>query len=266
MDSQWTEGGAYERYMGVWSSGVARAFVDWLARPPGLRWLDLGCGTGALTEAIVQRASPASVLGIDTSSGFIAHARERLRVAGSDSRLHFEVGDAQAPVIVPRSVDAAVCGLLLNFLPAPQRALAAMGAALRPGGMAAAYVWDYAAGMPLLQHFWQAAADVDPSAAALDEARRFAGCAPQALLALFRAAGLQQVELRAIEVERRFAGFDDCWSPFTGGQGPAPHYAMSLAEPQRAALREALRRRLPMAADGSLRLAARAWALHGRAA
>src|SRR5512139_2728726 len=117
--------------------------------------------------------------------------------------------------------------------------------------------------MELMCRFWQAARALDPAAAALDEAVRFPGCAPAPLEALFGAAGLSEVATRAIEVPTRFRDFDDYWSPFLGGQGPAPAYAMSLPEDRRAALREAIRASLPVASDGSIRLAARAWAVRG---
>jgi hypothetical protein len=117
--------------------------------------------------------------------------------------------------------------------------------------------------MELIRCFWDAARALEPAAAALDEAVRFPGCARAPLEALFAAAGLSGVEARAIDVATRFRDFDDYWSPFLGGQGPAPAYAMSLPEDRRAALREAIRASLPIAPDGSIPLAARAWAVRG---
>jgi hypothetical protein len=127
----------------------------------------------------------------------------------------------------------------------------------------AAYVWDYAGRMELIRQFWDAAAALDPAAAGLDEGRRFPLCRPGPLAALFAGAGLAGVATRPIDVPTRFADFDDYWSPFLGGQGPAPGYAMSLDPQRRSALREALRARLPAAADGSIALTARAWAVKG---
>ena len=145
-------------------------------------------------------------------------------------------------------------------------ALAEMARVTRTGGRVAAYVWDYAGRMEPMRRFWEAAAALDPSAAALDEGRRFPICRPEPLARLFRDAGLAGVEVRPIEVPTRFRDFDDYWAPFLGGQGPAPGYAMALDEPRRAMLREELRARLPAASDGSIPLVARAWAARGVAA
>jgi hypothetical protein len=124
-------------------------------------------------------------------------------------------------------------------------------------------VWDYAAGMELIRSFWDAAVELDPAAAELDEGRRFGLCRPGPLAALFEDAGIERVEVRALEVPTTFRDFDDYWSPFLGGQGPAPGYAVSLDEARRTALRESLRARLPVAADGAIHLIARAWGVRG---
>ena len=257
----WAVGDAYEPYVGRWSRPVARDFLAWLAVPPGGRWLDVGCGTGALAQTVLALADPATVLGVDRSEAFAAHAGART----PDPRAHFAVGDALALPAAPRRFDAVVSGLVLNFLPDPGAMAAQMVSAARPCGAVGAYVWDYAEGMQLMRRFWDAAADLDPAARALDEGPRFPLCQPGPLRALFAAAGLHSVETRAIEVPTVFRDFDDYWSPFLGGQGPAPGYAMSLDEPGRARLRERLRATLPTRLDGSIHLAARAWAVRGTA-
>jgi SAM-dependent methyltransferase len=160
--------------------------------------------------------------------------------------------------------DAVVSGLVLNFVPGPAEALAELTRVAAPGGAVAAYVWDYADGMALMRRFWDAAAALDPAAAEVDEGRRFPLCRPEPLRELWTGAGLAGVDVEAIDVPTVFADFDDYWTPFLGGQGPAPGYAMSLPEDRRAALRESLRERLPVAADGSIRLTARAWAVRGQ--
>lgn len=255
----WAVGAAYEAYVGRWSRLVAREFVRWLGVGQHCRWLDVGCGTGTLVEAIVDEAEPQLVLGIDRSKGFVGHARLR----ANDARMAFQVGDAQALPVPAGGFDAVVSGLVLNFVPDPAKMVAEMMRAGRTGGTIALYVWDYAAGMELMRCFWNAAKELDRAAAALDEAVRFPICAPAPLEALFRAAGLSRVAARAIDVPTRFRDFDDYWSPFLGGQGPAPTYAMSLPEERRIALRERLRSTLPIASDGSIRLTARAWAVRG---
>jgi SAM-dependent methyltransferase len=259
---KWAAGDLYEPYVGRWSRLVAHAFLDWLAVPPDRDWLDVGCGTGALSATILERARPRSLRAVDPSPGFVEYAKARL---GSE-RARVEVGDAQALPLAAASVDAVVCGLVLNFVPQPPRALAEMRRVARTGGILAAYVWDYAERMELMRHFWDAAVALDPAARPLDEGPRFPLCRPEPLAQLFAEAGLQRVEARAIDVPTVFRDFDDYWQPFLGGQGPAPGYALSLDEPRRTALRERIRSRLPVGQDGSIHLMARAWAVRGEAA
>jgi SAM-dependent methyltransferase len=257
----WASGAAYEPYVGRWSRLVAREFLAWLAVPPGARWLDVGCGTGALSQTVLSVAAPSAIEGLDASAGYVAYARQQIR----DERAVFEIGDAQALAEATGSYDAVVAGLVLNFVPQPARMVAEMARVARPGGVVAVYVWDYAGQMQLMRHFWDAAVALDPAARELDEGQRFPLCHPDRLGDLFREAALQAVETRAIDVPTRFRDFDDYWSPFLGGQGPAPGYAMSLSEERRAALRERIRVGLPVAADGTIDLIARAWAVRGAA-
>lgn len=258
---EWASGDAYEPYVGRWSRLVAREFVEWLAMPPNLRWLDVGCGTGALSQVVLGLASPAEVRGLDPSEGYVGYARAHVE----DGRARFDVGDAMSLPYESGCFDAAVSGLVLNFVPEPATALSEMVRVTGRGSVVAAYVWDYADGMQMIRHFWEAAATLDPSAASeLDEGRRFPLCKPEPLRKLFRDAGLERVETRAIDVPAVFRDFEDYWSPFLGGQGPAPGYAMSLDEEGRVKLRGLIRSRLPIDTDGSIRLAARAWAVRGR--
>jgi len=250
----WAAGDLYEPYVGRWSRVVAKEFIEWLAVPPGKRWLDVGCGTGALAQTIVNEAKPARVHGVDPSAGFIEHARART------SGATFAVEDAQSLSAGDASFDVAVAGLVLNFVPRPERAAAEMRRVVAPGGTVGAYVWDYADKMELMRYFWDAAVALNPQARALDEGVRFPLCRPQPLTRLFRDAGLDAVEVRAIDAPTRFRDFDDYWTPFLGGQAPAPGYCMSLDEEKRAALRERIRARLP----DPIHLIARAWAVKGR--
>jgi len=255
----WASGVAYEPYVGRWSRLVAHEFLNWLTVSAGSRWLDVGCGTGALSQTILASAAPSTVKGIDRSNEYVAFARQHVQ----DERVQFEVGDAQAVPVETRDYDVVVSGLVLNFIPQPQQAALEMTRVARSGGVVAAYVWDYAGKMQLMRHFWNAATALDPSAYDLDEGRRFPICQPKPLKQLFDQAGLKDVEVRAIDISTEFRDFADYWSPFLGGQGPAPSYAMSLSEEQRATLRERIRAGLPFALDGSIPLAARAWAVRG---
>ncbi|HEU4333317.1 MAG TPA: methyltransferase domain-containing protein [Candidatus Eisenbacteria bacterium] len=256
-DDRWLAGDAYEAYMGRWSRPMAEVFVEWLRPAPSGDWLEIGCGTGALTTVLRRRAEPASIVACDPSEPFIAHARETFQ----DPRVTFVVAGVDALPRRDGGFDGVVSGLVLNFLPEPERALASMRERLRPGGVAAAYVWDYAEGMEFLRRFWDEAVAADPRAAALDESRRFPLCTPRALASLFESAGLSRVETAALEIPTKFAGFEDYWTSFLRGTGPAPSYVASLGPPARDALRERLRRRLLAGGDGYLHLKARAYAV-----
>ena len=255
----WESGDAYERYVGRWSRGVAAEFLRWLDLPRGLDWLDVGCGTGALASAILELAAPSRVRGYDLSPQHVLAARARVR----DPRAEFAQADATTLPDATRACDAAVSGLVLNFVPEPARALAEMRRVVKPGGCVAVYVWDYAGQMQMMRIFWDAAVELDPSAAELDEGRRFGLCRPAPLRDLYESAGLRDVQVRAIDVPTRFRDFEDYWLPFLGGQGPAPGYAASLDEERRRALRERIQDRLPAGPDGSIDLTARAWAVRG---
>lgn len=231
---RWATGAAYEPYVGRWSRRVADTFLAWLAVPPGERWLDVGCGTGALTGTIRAHAAPRAGRGVDTSVGFIGYAQTRL----DDPRASFGIGDAQALPDADGTYDAVVSGLALNFIPHPTRAIGEMARVTRPGGTVAAYVWDYDGEMQMMRHSWDAAVALDPAARALDEGQRFSICQPDSLAALCREAGLQAVAARAIDIPTHFRDFDDYWSPFLGGKGSAPSYVASLAAGLRAAIRD----------------------------
>jgi SAM-dependent methyltransferase len=255
----WSAGEGYEPYIGRWSRVVARKFVPWVGADPGSRWLEVGSGTGALTRTILTEAAPARVVGVEPSAAFRRYAVEHVQ----DDRAEFRAGDATALPVGEEEFDVAVAGLVLNFVPDPAAAVAEMQRATRPGGRLAAYLWDYTGGMQLIQRFWEAAAEVDPAGGALDEGSRFPLCAREPLGALFQDAGLDGVEVEALDVPTVFRDFDDYWTPFLGGQGPAPAYLAGRTGEQRTAIEQRLRDRLPTESDGSIRLTARAWAVRG---
>ncbi len=261
MDSKplpdtWEKGDSYERYVGRWSRRVAPIFLNWLSAPPDRRWLDVGCGTGALCAAILEHGSPASVTGVEPSEGFLETARKTLSGYAT-----FYTGDATAIPLQDASVDAVVSGLVLNFVPDQLAALKEMIRVSTNRAIIGAYVWDYAEKMELMRYFWDAAVALDLEAATFDESARFPLCHPDALRALFARAGLKEIDVAPIDIPTPFESFDDYWQPFLGGQGSAPTYAMSLSEDARARLRESIRERLPIQPDGSISLIARAWAV-----
>jgi SAM-dependent methyltransferase len=258
LSDTWERGHPYEHYVGRWSRQVAPAFLGWLGMARGQRWLDVGCGTGALCAAIADGAAPSALTGVEPSDGFRQTAASQL-----GERVVLLSGHAAAIPLPNASVDVVVSGLVLNFVPDLGAALAEMVRVACGGGTLAAYVWDYAGRMELMRHFWDAAVELDGRAAPLDEGLRFAGCRPDALQALFAGAGLGEVQTTALDIPTPFDSFDAYWQPFLGGQGPAPAYAMSLGDAARAALRALLRERLPVQADGRIALIARAWAVRG---
>lgn len=257
--SEWASGDAYEPYVGRWSRLVAREFLSWLKAPKNMRWLDVGCGTGALSRTILYGAAPSLVQGIDPSEDYVSYARRHI----TDGRARFDVGDARALPYQTASFGVVVSGLALNFVPEPAVAVSEMARVAQVGSTVALYVWDYAGEMQLMRYFWGAAATLDPAAKELDEGERFPICNQMPLLQLFHDAGLRQTEARAVDVPTVFHSFDDYWAPFLGGQGPAPSYVMSLSEDRRIELRELIRSRLPLKSDGGIDLIARAWAVRG---
>jgi len=258
----WGAGDAYERYMGRWSRKVAPLFTDWIGAPPGADWIDVGCGTGVLTSTVLDRCEPSRVVGIDSSAAFLQAAQDGL----ADSRASFRQGDAQALPEGDASFHMAVSGLVLNFVPNKNAAVREMARVVKPGGAVALYVWDYAGHMQVMRSFFDAASELDPGAREFDDGVKAPVCRPGPLSALFRSAGLLDVEVQAIDIPTAFDSFDDYWTPFLGGTGSAPKYCMMLGEAARERLRETIRGRLPTGPDGEILLAARAWAVKGRVA
>jgi SAM-dependent methyltransferase len=245
--------------MGRWSRQVAGLFLDWLALPPAMNWLDVGCGTGALSAAICTQGSPNSLIGCDPSPDFVSVADRSF----PDCPATFVVAAVDDLPARAGGFDAIVSGLVLNFLPQPLIAAHSMSDRLRQGGTLAAYVWDYADGMQFLRVFWDEAIAVDPSAADLDEARRFPLCRPDALAELFIRAGLHAVATTPLRIDTTFPSFNDFWSPFEAGTGPAPSFVASLNADARHQLASRLQARLRPSADGAIRLTATAFGVRG---
>lgn len=253
----WTSGESYESYVGRWSEQVAERFIAWLRMPLGRAWIDVGCGTGAVTRTILANGNPNQVVSVDQSEAFLQFAQ----AATGDERVSFRQGNARQLPVDADAFDAAISGLVLNFIPEPVWMVREMERVVRPGGVVALYVWDYAGEMQMMRHFWSAAVETDPAAADLDEGKRFPIANLTALRSLFEETGLQQIVTDVIDISTTFADFDAFWHPFLLGQGPAPTYVQSLTDAARQELREAVRRRLPIQPDGTISMIARALAI-----
>jgi SAM-dependent methyltransferase len=258
---RWTAGSTYEDFMGRWSRRLAPRVVSWLGVPAGRHWLDVGCGTGAMSEAIVAHASPASVVGCDPAEPFIAYARAH----ANDPRVSFVVAGAGSLPARAGGYGSVTSLLALNFIPDPAAALHEMRSLAAAGGTISACVWDYAGKMEFLRRFWDAVVELDPGASERDEGRRFPLCQPDALTSAFRASGLSDARCEPVEIRTEFSGFHDYWRPLLGGTGPAPSYVAELDPDRRHRLARRLEQSLPTAPDGAITLTARAWVVRGTA-
>lgn len=252
------DGAAYERMMGVWSRIAGDVFLDWLDPRPGLTWLDIGCGNGAFSELIVTRTAPAAVHGIDPSEGQLAFARTRPHA----DKMHFRQGGALDLPYDDNAFDAATMALVLFFVPEPTKGVAEMARVVKPGGTVSAYVWDMpGGGFPHEPVFAELRAmGRTPMGPPRPEASDRA-----VMQALWRNAGLEDVEVRVIEVQRSYADFDDFWESIR--QSPSIKASTANMSPAEIDdLKAGVRKRLPAGADGRVTLTAWANAVKGRVA
>ena len=256
VEIRFDDGASYERMMGVWSRLAGGIFLDWLAPPRGLRWIDVGCGNGAFTELLVERFAPVHVQGIDPSEGQLAFARTRpaARLAT------FRQGDAMALPFPADSFDAAVMALVLVFVPDPAKGVAEMVRVVSPGGTVATYMWDMlGGGFPLDPvHVEMRAMGLAPPR----PSRMDASTMPM-LQDLWTSAGLDAVETREISVQRTFANFDEFWKINLEAPSIAPIIA-SMESADAEALKTRVRARLQEDTQGRVVCDARAHAIKGR--
>jgi ubiquinone/menaquinone biosynthesis C-methylase UbiE len=256
----WTSLEGYELRSGRWSRKIAPEFVAWLSVDEDREWLDVGCGAGALLQAIIEKKRPKHVVGCDRSKEGLAAAR-----LAFGERVKLVQASCESMPFANRNFGAVVSGLLLNLLIHPDRAMTEMVRVIRPGGVIAAYVWDFGEGMQMMRTFWDAAIAIDARAVERDQAKKFTITNERSLTALFERSGIESINTRGFEAPTVFRNFDDFWEPLLNGEGSIPNYAKSLKPRRLKALRERLLTSLPTRIDRRIPLVARAWAVRGRA-
>jgi ubiquinone/menaquinone biosynthesis C-methylase UbiE len=247
---RFNDGAAYERMMGVWTRYVGDIFLDWVVPAAGLHWLDVGCGTGAFTQLLVDRCAPSEVQGIDPAESQLAFAHRR----PAAQKAEFMLGDAMDLPFGENRFDAAVMALVIFFVPEPEKGVAEMVRVVKPGGTIAAYAWDVpGGGIPM-----------EPINEELRAMGRVPALAPRAdvstldaLETLWKGAGLENVSTRRIMVERTYSDFEDFWRTTLGAGSLGERIAaMPIAEAER--LKEGTRARLRPEPDG--RIVQKSWA------
>ncbi len=254
---------SYETTMGRWSRRLAAPFLGFagVGGSAVRRALDVGCGTGSLAFALADAAPDAAVTGIDYSRAYVEHARSR----ASGARLAFQQGDAAALPFGDAAFDAALSLLVLNFVPDPERAVREMARVTRPGGVVAAAVWDFRGGLAFVRLLLDTAAPLDPGAAAV-RARQFSAplTGPGELAAMWRGAGLREVDQGEATIRTEFRSFADLWEPWLGGQGTIGAYVAGLEGETRAVVEHHTRLAyLAGGEDGPRSFTATAWTVRG---
>jgi len=242
---------AYDSSTARWSEQLARELVPWLGVRRDARWLDVGCGTGVVSDAIMDLAWPGAVTGIDASEPYLEAARRKVPGA------RFELGDATALPFPDGSFEAVVCSLMLALLPDPAAAVGQMARVAAPGGVVGLAAWD---GENYLQHeYWEAAQEVgaqgrepDPIAGGED------------LVRLLGSAGLREAQTRLIQLTVTFDGFDDYWQTLLGRKGHITAHFESQPPARQAAIRETVRPRVERKPGAKVPVVASAWVAKAR--
>ena len=248
---------AYENFMARWSRSIGAVFLDWLAVPGSLKWLEIGCGTGVFTKLLLERCSPGAVTAVDSATAQVYQARNALEA----QRVDIHVCDAQALPFAENCFDIVASALVINFIPLPSVALAEMRRVCRPGGHVAGYVWDFvgerSSSWPLRRAFCQIGIE-PPRIPGADDT------APGALENLFGKAGLEDIAVTSIDVTARFSDFAEYWRSQTPAFTPQGKAVAALNDRDRSRLIEALRTALPPDRDGAITYSARANAIKAR--
>jgi SAM-dependent methyltransferase len=249
--------GAYERFMGRWSCAIGEKFLAWLDPPRGVRWLDVGCGTGAFSQLVVDRCAPGALTGVDPAPAQIAHARRAL------PQVRFEVGDALALPFGNGEFDVVASALVLHFLPDRATAFAEMRRVLAADGTVAGYTWNRTPDSTFAPYA-PMARGVKSLGAPLSLSPLVPEAAPEGLQATLHGGGFGEIEIELIEAAESYRDFDDYWDVQTMPFHPIGKTVAALSESDRARLRDTMRKMLPPLANGRISYSSRAIAFKAR--
>ncbi|HEY1781075.1 MAG TPA: class I SAM-dependent methyltransferase [Roseiarcus sp.] len=255
--SFFTDGEAYQRMMGRWSRTAGEVFLDWLHLPQGLRWADVGCGTGAFTELLVDRCAPSEVCAVDPSADQIAYAR----TTPAANTVNFQVGDAQSLPFGDGAFDAAAMALVMTFISDPAKALAELKRVVKPGGTIGTYVWDFANGGSTLEPLRRA---IEAAGAKMVPAPGHQNSSREALNRIFKAAALDDVATRVIEIDVSYPNFDSYWASQTALPNSIVQHLHEMKAAEVDGVKAYLRERLPTDQSGRIAYKAKASAAKGR--
>ena len=252
---------SYDAFMGRWSRRLAPVFLDFSGLSDGERVADIGCGTGSLTFEIPKRANVASIEAIDFEAKFVEAARGR----NGDNRINFQQGDACQLPFADGQFDRALSLLVLHFVADPHKAVAEMRRVVRPGGVAAATVWDNYGGQPSIRLFWDIAATLDPRVVERRNAALFRPMTTGGELgAAFSKAGFADVTETALSIRQDFANYDDYRTPMARGQGVLANLLETAPQETRDNIDDALKASyLSGRPDGPRSFVSVAWAVRG---
>lgn len=253
----YTDGAAYERAGGKWSQIAGEKFLQWLAPAPKLNWIDVGCGTGAFTDFLVERCAPRRVTGVDPAEAQLSYARSR----PASASVEFQKGDAMSLPFPDASFDAAVMALVIFFVPDPLKGVTEMVRVVKPGGLVAAYAWDMMnGGFPFnTMQVQMREMGIPPTYPPSVEVSRI-----EALRGLWMAAGLASVETSEYTVHRTYDDFEDLWAISSLSAAIAPSLkAMAPANVE--VLKARMRACSPADVSGRITCSARVTAVKGRA-
>jgi ubiquinone/menaquinone biosynthesis C-methylase UbiE len=260
LSERYVDGEAYEKFVGDWSRAIGQQFVEWIGACQGLNWLDVGCGTGALTSVILDKCVPEIVFGIDAMETQILGARKFVK----GDQVHFDIGDAQELSFDTDTFDATVSGLVLNFVPDHKKMVAEMMRVTKPGGTVAAYVWDFEGGGESAQHLTKAISARDSTTRTqIAEIRNDNRTRLSSLSQLFEEAQLEAVEARAITIQISHQNFDLYWDTITAFASPPVAYANKLAPDDLERLKGEVQNLLPKSTNGSVQYDAWVSAVRG---